>query len=120
MEGYDEDDHHEELTIAGSRTSLDEDEGSGGAPKILRYNDDLEELNRFGVFRYAVYPFKVSMKYFKGKAEFCRRRKPNYVIEIWKVSFIFIGSDKYRPITRENLFQKFFCTSFENFYLYSC
>eukprot|EP01016_Furgasonia_blochmanni_P049654 TRINITY_DN7562_c0_g1_i1.p1 TRINITY_DN7562_c0_g1~~TRINITY_DN7562_c0_g1_i1.p1 ORF type:complete len:159 (-),score=61.43 TRINITY_DN7562_c0_g1_i1:360-779(-) len=43
--------------------------------KILRYNDDLEELNSLGIFKYVVYPFKVIIKACKDSFNRCRRPK---------------------------------------------
>jgi len=64
IDEYDnDDDHDEQITIRGSRTSIDDEDGM--APKILKYNDDLEELNRFGVLKYAVYPFKKNNEIFQ-------------------------------------------------------
>jgi len=56
--------------------SINEDE----APQILRYNDDLEELNRYGPLKYIFYPIKKSYKFMKSKSMWCRKRNP-YEVE---------------------------------------
>lgn len=48
--------------------------------KVLKYNDDLEELNRFGIFKYVAYPVKMSMKFFQERMNCCRRKKDKYLV----------------------------------------
>ena len=48
--------------------------------KILKYNDDLEELNKFGIFKYVVYPIKMSFKYVKEKFSCCKKRQTTYQV----------------------------------------
>jgi hypothetical protein len=47
----------------------------GEENKILKYNDDLEELSKYGVLKYFVYPFKVISKMIKEKGACCKRSK---------------------------------------------
>jgi tetratricopeptide (TPR) repeat protein len=43
--------------------------------RVLKYNDDLEELNKFGLLKYIAYPVKITLKYLKFKTTCCKRRK---------------------------------------------
>lgn len=61
------------------KPSSKEEEIAG--PKILYYNDDLEELNRYGFFKYVLYPAKKSYKFMKDKTACCRRRGGNYHLD---------------------------------------
>jgi len=64
-------------TTSSSSDPKDEKEKKDG--KVLKYNDDLEELEKLGYFKYIAYPIKISYKFIREKAGCCRRKKVDTV-----------------------------------------
>jgi len=63
-------------TAGESNSSVEID--TDDEPKILYYNDDLEELSQLGVLKYVAYPFKKSYKFTRDKLFCCRRKNTSY------------------------------------------
>jgi len=71
-----------EQTTDQINNQLNKPQSKEEGPKILYYNDDLEELNRYGPLKYVFYPVKKSVKFVKDKTACCRRRGgANYHID---------------------------------------
>lgn len=60
--------------------SIDRENNSSDNIRVLKYNDDLEELSHLGVLKYVAYPFKMTFRFVRNKTGCCRRKK-DYIVQ---------------------------------------